>query len=149
MALRAKLLLTLTMLPIFLAPQAVGANDFSLRTSTPVSSEGYLSLNWESTTITSDANGKLRLQVANNKEFSNIFASYELIDQTQVSISGLPDGQYFARLISTQLAPVSDVASFRVEHRDLHNAWLLFSLGALLFVLLIATIFLLSRTRAR
>ncbi len=148
MPLRATWLLTSVAL-FFLAEASWGltAYPFELQTSTELATEGYLGLSWQPASGSAD-DRRISLQVATSPNFESIFASYNLVQQQQVSLSGLADGDYFARLLDHTQTPVSNVASFRVQHRDLAAAWLLFALGAALFSLLLGILLNLQK-RAR
>lgn len=146
MAPRATLFLTLTTLLIFFAHPARPAPPLTLQAPASAASEGYLTFRWPmvDTGFTLDAppalEGQLALQLAHSPAFDAIAFRYPLYEQAQATVSGLPDGTYFARLVSDVQGPVSNVVEFRVQHRDLGHAGLLFSLGALLFALLIVTL---------
>ena len=136
--------MSLCILLLFVTNHLHAAPVTSLQASTEVASEGYLGFSWQPPAAVK-LEQKFYLQVAGDRQFNRIIASYPLLGQSRASVSGLNDGNYFSRLVNAQKQPLSNVAQFTVKHRNLHTAWMLFSLGAFLFALLVAAVIRLSR----
>lgn len=149
MPLRAALLLT-TVAVLFLTEASWGLTvyPFNLQTSSDLVTEGYLSLSWQPSTD-SRKDQPIAMQLATEPNFQAAFATYNLAQQQQVSLSGLANGEYYARLIDSTETPISNVTSFHVQHRELTTAWLLFAVGALLFLLLTGILLLLQKSSSR
>ena len=107
--------------------------EILLSSDSEVSSEGYFVLSWQSDTANS-----LSLQQANSENFSQIKTT-SLPANGAVTITGLVNGRYFFRVISA--TEPSNTVLVEVKHHSLVKAFGFFSLGFLLFAVLLLTIF--------
>lgn len=127
-------------LTLSLAGAAVAGQPLRLSSSVETSMEGFLTLSWSK----SDALSPAVLELAADNRFKKTIRSVplnsQIVEKAQVHISGLSDGDYFARLLAEDASPVSDTVVFRVQHRDLGTALSIFAIGAALFITLIAVV---------
>lgn len=99
-----------------------------------------MTLSW----VGEDVNRKDVLQVSTDVAFEELVRvvplNLQVVEKSQIHISGLVDGFYYARLAAADGAPASGVAEFEVRHRQLGTALVIFCVGAALFVALIAVV---------
>ncbi len=98
-----------------------------------LASEGYITISWKDR-FQSAPN---TIQVALDASFTQLVREIKLIDQESVHLSGFDNGMYYVRLIETHTNQASQPSTFTVQHRNLSDALKFFSLGMILFVLLI------------
>lgn len=109
---------------------AAQANDTPVSFSSPASlssDTGFAALSW------TNATGKpVLLQRASTPEFNDAVSVYKGLNGSYF-ISGLRDGVYFFRLRSEQ-GVWSEAVRLDVSHHSAQKAWLLFGLGAIVFL---------------
>lgn len=123
---------------------ATAAPSLKLSASGATSQEGFLTFSWQ------PADGApAALELALDSGFARpvrtVPLNSQILEKGQVHISGLQDGEYVARLVSESYEPLSNVVRFDVRHRSLKLALLIFSVGAVLFTILLALVFRFSR----
>ncbi|MBS3799958.1 MAG: fibronectin type III domain-containing protein [Thioalkalivibrio sp.] len=96
------------------------------------STDGGFTLAWE-------ADEPVQLEQASGPDYANARIVYQGRDTSTV-VSGLPDGEYRFRLRAAGADQWSDVATITVEHHSLGRAFGFFAVGAVVFLVLIATI---------
>jgi hypothetical protein len=112
-------------------------------------SEGFITLSFEGY----PKEEPVHIQISSDPQFQNLVRDIKLKAQSQVHLSGFNDGDYYARIVpivSSSAASSADQSTmhsthFKVEHRDLKSATLLFGLGAALFVILVVSLFRFTR----
>jgi hypothetical protein len=107
----------------FAAPQ--------LSANLDVAAEGYFVLSWDAPDISSE----LTLQESREPDFSGDLEQWPVSQANQFTQSGLTNGLYFYRLADG--TSTSNVVKVEVQHHSLSRAWFFFSLGAVLFILLV------------
>lgn len=78
------------------------------------------------------------MQLATDPQFTAGLRNLALGEQNQMHISGLLDGPYYARLATDGGRIIAGPVDFQVKHRNLANALLLFGIGLVLFLTLLA-----------
>jgi hypothetical protein len=106
----------------------------TLEVDTPISTEGYFVISWQ----LSDSTQNPTLQQSTSLTFTAPH-NRQLTPQGSLTITGLPDGEYYFRLVDGE-AQLSDPLQVTVEHHTLERAGLFFALGLVLFIILVATI---------
>lgn len=111
------------------------------------SNAGYFSVEWNSLTthqsgaeqvlIDSAGNTPLYLQLATNESFSPELQLLDVTHQDKIHLTGYDEGTYFLRLLDEQQNVLSNVASVTVAHHSLLRVWLVFAVGAIMFLILI------------
>lgn len=96
------------------------------------STDGGFTLAWE-------ADAAVQLEQASVADEADARILYQGHDTSTV-VSGLPDGEYRFRLRAVGADQWSDVATVTVEHHCLARAFGFFAVGAVVFLVLIATI---------
>jgi len=124
----------LLILIIFPASLVAAPMTSSLAVNTELSKEGFVTLNWDAQNNATSVN----LLISTDAAFTHRIYDLPLPGQNKVHLSGFEDGLYFARIVGEQLQPLSATVQFRVQHPSLNNAFLLFGIGLLLFLLLLA-----------
>lgn len=108
---------------------------------TAVSREGYYSLRWHDASAR-DSSGFYELERASTASFEGAKAVYRGRD-TAVFVSGLVDGSYFYRVrtaVQGRHGPWSAPFILTVKHGPIAVAWLLFAIGAVIFLAIIAVV---------
>ncbi|MBT8148204.1 MAG: hypothetical protein KJN90_15200 [Gammaproteobacteria bacterium] len=126
-------------LGVFLFPSLHAAPP--LTSDLSISSEGYFVLSWET-----ESDLELVLQQSSNPTFTTDLEQWSVTGATQFTQSGLTNGDYFYRLIDDGGA--SNTVSVEVAHHSLNRAAFFFTLGAVLFGILISVL-LLGRQRTQ
>lgn len=162
------LVLTLTASPLWANNEVPPANKITLTSSTSLSSEGYFVLSWESepwesepleskaSQDTSNISNSLLLLQASNAEM-HIPEIREVQGSGAITLSGLSDGKYFFKLVSSEnlntdtntlsgtdistTARSSNVVQVDVKHHSLHKAFVFFTVGLILLIVLCLSIF--------
>jgi hypothetical protein len=123
---------------------ALAADSSGLSSSTQLSHDGVVTLSWN---INGEA--EIALQQAQNKpeEYTTLYMGKD----TASVISGLSDGDYFFRIGLKQ--PDGSFSyhpplKVQVEHHPLATAWMIFAIGALVFLSTVILIFRGSRVHA-
>lgn len=115
---------------------------------------GYYDLEWglasESTTDKSDSSNQnnnsasnndiavaTTLEISNDKTFNNISHKINISYQDTIHLTGFSNGRYYIRLLDDSGERVSNIAQVGVEHHSMNRVWTIFTLGAILFVLLV------------
>lgn len=101
-----------------------------------VSTEGYFVLSWNAPAEFSDLT---LLQEAGPNATATDIRATRLPASGAITLTGLVDGDYTYRLLAND-QPVSNIVSISVQHHSLSRALGFFSLGLLLFSILIGTI---------
>ncbi len=91
-----------------------------------LSNTGYTQLYWEK-----KDDFPIEVQQATNLEFGDAQTIYQG-NNTSLFLSGLKNGEYFYRLRSED-GTFSEPISLKVKHDSIQQAWLLFTLGAMVF----------------
>ena len=91
-----------------------------------LSNTGYTQLDWEK-----KDDSAIEVQQATNPQFGDAQTIYQG-NNTSLFLSGLKNGEYFYRL-RTEDGTFSEPISVEVKHDSIQQAWLLFSLGAVVF----------------
>ncbi len=112
--------------------------EISLNSNTTLAAEGYFVLSWES-----DADSPLTLEQSNRADFSEVISTRVAADG-DITITGLIDGDYYFRLLNDNLQQ-SNLLRIEVAHHSLVRALAFFSLGLVLFIILLLTIYIGSR----
>ncbi|MGR8931250.1 MAG: fibronectin type III domain-containing protein [Gammaproteobacteria bacterium] len=102
-----------------------------LNSDTKLSTAGYFQLSWQDSSSQS-----FTLQQASNAEFRDAATLYRGPDQATV-ISGLPNGNYFYRVRSSD-GQWSKTMEVSVKHHSLVKALGFFGLGAVMFITMVA-----------
>lgn len=123
----------MTWLILYATRPTVWAAETSLSSDTPVSSEGYFVLSWDS-----ESNANVRLQQATNSNFIET-SEQELPPRGSLTVTGLRDGEYFFR-IQRDSATLAGPILVSVQHHSITRALGFFGLGLLLFSALVVTI---------
>lgn len=118
-----------------LGSSTLWAAEIALQSNSELVHEGYFVLSWVSTPPSSKS---IVLQQSTTKSFSNP-RQFSLPADGSITITGLTDGHYFFRAIQNNLH--SNTVSIRVSHHSLQKAGLFFTIGLLLFAILLLTIF--------
>lgn len=115
----------------------------TLTTDTSIAAEGYFVLSWDLAALSEDvATNKLVLQQAAEAEFTQ--ADNILIAPSgRMTITGLPDGTYYYR--AGTASGWSEVLQVSVRHHSLQRAFVIFTMGLLMFAVLAAVIFIGNR----
>ncbi|ACV27464.1 hypothetical protein [Kangiella koreensis] len=121
--------------------------ELKLEPSEQDSNAGYFSVEWNSSNtnqidpqrvlIDSADKSPLYLQLSTNESFSPQLQLLDVTHQDKIHLTGYDDGTYFLRLLDEQQNVLSNVASVTVTHHPLARVWLVFGIGALMFVILI------------
>ena len=78
------------------------------------------------------------LVLAKEPSFSDITHNITIHEtQRSISLTGLNDGRYFARLFDEKNHPVSNPVEVTVKHHSMQRVWIIFISGAMLFLILI------------
>ena len=77
------------------------------------------------------------LEVSNQKMFNNISHKIDISYQDSIHLTGFSDGVYYIRLLDKSGDQVSNISQVNVKHHSMGRVWIIFSMGAILFVLLI------------
>ena len=109
----------------------------SLEADTEVASEGYMVLTWDLADAGQDAD--FVLQRARTPDFADPI-DRSIPTAGSVTITGLEDGTYHFRA-GSPIAGWSPTVAVEVRHHALGRAFGFFSLGLVLFAILMATIF--------
>lgn len=112
--------------------------EISLNSNTALAAEGYFVLSWES-----DADSPLTLEQSSSADFGQVISTMVAADGN-ITITGLMDGDYYFRLLDDNLQQ-SNLLRIQVAHHSLVRALAFFSLGLVLFIILLLTIFIGSR----
>jgi hypothetical protein len=102
-----------------------------------IATAGFYRLNWETEAES------FELQEASSPGFENTTTSYSGPDRATV-ISGKPDGTWYYRVRAStngQPGPWSNPATVTVAHHSLGRAVMFLSLGFIVFVAIVLTIF--------
>jgi hypothetical protein len=102
-----------------------------------VSTAGYYQLNWQQ-----KSPGNVELQEARSKDFIKAKTLYLGPDQASF-ISGRQDGEYFYRARPVESSNTSDwsnTVKVTVKHHSLNRAFLFFTAGAIVFLLILFVI---------
>lgn len=110
-----------------------------LNSNTDVATAGYFQLSWRADLQTAP----YVLQQSQSPSFSNPKTRYQGTDTATV-LSGVPDGTYHFRVLD-KTGTASNSISVEVKHHSLEKAFGFFTLGALMFVILIAVLITASR----
>ncbi|MEQ8953320.1 MAG: hypothetical protein RL120_04240 [Gammaproteobacteria bacterium] len=122
---------------LFATKPPLWAAESSLTADTTLSTEGYFVLSWASL---ADA---VALQQSDSPGFLE-FTSRDLPGSGQITITGLEDGDYYFRLLGDD-GTVTEPLVIEVQHHPLSRALLFFSLGLILFLILLSTIYIGNR----
>lgn len=112
-----------------------------LSTSDSAPTAGYFQLTWSEKL----PSGSI-LQQSTSPDFASV-REWQVSDSESFSMSGLSNGEYFYRLQNAADQSWSNTVTVRAQHHSLAKAWLFFAVGALLFVYLVAYIFLHQRRK--
>lgn len=104
----------------------------TLSSDLSISNEGYFVLSWDG----EEADQDLVLQQATDIAFSSEIEEWVVTGASQFTQSGLVDGVYYFRLVDN--TDSSNTISVEVAHHSLGRATFFFSLGAILFGVLVA-----------
>ena len=135
-SLPALLLFSLLTTTVFAAPP--------LTADTALAREGYFVLRWS---VEENPGARLILQQSANPDFAEFTAAngeptsidqWDVSNAVQFTQSGLDNGDYYYRL--TDDFGVSNTVQVTVEHHSLVRALMFFSMGLLLFLILVAMI---------
>lgn len=89
----------------------------------------------------------VNLQVAADNNFHHLVRDLTLHAQQQVHLTGFPNGVYFARLLDQHGRSLTHSTHFEVRHHNLQTAWVLFSVGFVLFTLLLFVVMRFTRQK--
>jgi len=106
-----------------------------LSVDTPLSAEGYFVLSWDNAQSVSSA---INLLQSNTPAFVES-RTRDIPANGSVTITGLADGDYYFRL-QDGVSLLSNTVQVRVAHHSLGRAFAFFSVGALVFGILIISI---------
>lgn len=122
------------LLPIIVLMASPTSAQPLLKTNTDLSTAGYFQLNWDSP----ESGTNYQLQQASDPSFSSYKPIYEG-DNTASVLSGLSDGFYHFRVLDEQ-GVASNIVTVRVQHHSLEKAIAFFSLGAVMFLILLTVL---------
>lgn len=121
--------------------------EFELTPHEQSSNAGYFSVEWNSLTTNQSEDEQVLLdsayeapkylQLATNEGFSPELQLLDIGYQDKIHLTGYDDGTYFLRLLDEQQNVLSNVASVTVAHHSYKRVWLVFGIGAVMFVILI------------
>ena len=78
------------------------------------------------------------LKISLDQSFSIISHSIDIHStQRAISLTGFSDGVYYAQLFDDKNQPVSNQVKVTVEHHSMTKVWIIFTSGAVLFLILI------------
>ena len=78
------------------------------------------------------------LKISPDQSFSTISHSIDIHStQRAISLTGFSDGTYYAQLFDDMNQPVSNQVKVTVEHHSMTKVWIIFTSGAVLFLILI------------
>jgi|GEM_PF-2376854 len=121
----------------------------SLTVNTELSKEGFVTLSWDLQRDAQNNATPVNLQISKDAAFSHRLRELQLPQQNKVHLSGFENGLYYARLVGEQQQPLSAIIQFRVQHHSLKNAFLLFGIGLLLFIILLVCLLQFTRKHAQ
>lgn len=111
------------------------------------SNAGYFSVEWSRSNtsqidpkqvlIDSAEKSPLYLQLATSESFSPQLQLLDVSHQDKVHLTGYNEGTYYLRLLDEQQNVLSNVASVTVAHHSVLRVWLVFGVGAMMFIILI------------
>jgi len=119
----------------------MAAGNVSLQTDQAVSTAGYYQLSW-----TLDEDKKNVVYLVTEIVGENSIIIYEGTDTATV-LSGKPDGTYSYVVRTKEDAHISNQVSVTVLHHSLSAAFIFFSLGAIVFIAILTSIFLGNKTQ--
>lgn len=122
------------LIPLFiiLSP-ALQAAEFRAEKSQIDSNDGHLKLEWDA-----PDDVKVEVQKSDSKDFKNPSVLYKGIDRASF-ISGLENGDHFFR-IREEGGSWSPTLTIHVKHQSLQLAFILFALGAVVFILTVLVV---------
>lgn len=132
---RAQFLAYLLWLVGIPASMPLCAAEVSLTTDTTLSTEGYFVLNWETIDPSSQP---VILQQSDSEDFS-VDREFTLPSNGSITITGLDNGHYYFRAYQ-EGSPFSNTVAIEVVHHSLQRALFFFSIGLVLFLILVVTI---------
>jgi len=119
--------------------------ELSLSSNTFVSTEGYLVLNWESGL---PQNTSLSLFRSANPAFDDPVLK-TVPANGSMTVTGLENGSYYFQLRNPDdMLQSSNTINVEVSHHSLTRAFMFFSIGLVLFLILVAAIFAGERRKA-
>lgn len=143
----------LTMTVASLSASAAQPETVKLQASESLSTAGYFNLSWNSvirdsvTAETASGNDEFVLQQSGSAEFADPI-EWHLKKSTSFAMSGLENGTYYYRVgLWPQPEAWSNVVQVEVKHHSLEKALAIFTLGALIFCVLVAVV-LINRKQA-
>jgi len=116
----------------------VWAADISLSSNTTLSTEGYFVISWASE---AGVDTPVVLQQSPSENFGTTLSrEFNLPAYGSVTITGLTDGAYYFRVTHAGQSSFSDLLVVEVAHHSLSRALTFFSVGLVLFLILLGTI---------
>lgn len=76
------------------------------------------------------------LEISNEETFNEISHKIDISYQDSVHLTGFPNGVYYIRLLDKSGMRVSNISQVNVEHHSMSRVWVIFTMGAILFALL-------------
>jgi len=77
------------------------------------------------------------LEISSDKTFNNISHKINISYQDTIHLTGFSNGKYYIRLLDDSGERVSNISQVDVEHHSMNRVWTIFTLGAILFALLV------------
>ena len=79
-----------------------------------------------------------QLKISSEQSLTTISHSIDIHStQRAISLTGFSDGIYYAQLFDNNDQPVSNLVKVTVEHHSMTKVWIIFTSGAVLFLILI------------
>lgn len=91
------------------------------------------------TLVDDETHTATQLLIATDQTFSEVTHTIPIHStKRKVSLTGFSDGEYYVRLFDGNNEPVSNTLKVTVKHHSMDRVWIIFTSGAVLFILLIA-----------
>ena len=114
---------------------SVASDTPVLQSNTTLATAGYYQLSWQH-----DIGSNYELQESTVADFSVAQTLYTGMDTASV-ISGKPDGIYYYRLrINNPQSAWSEPVAVTVKHHPIERAFVFFTLGVVIFILVLVTV---------
>jgi hypothetical protein len=131
-------LLLLPAIALVLTAQITSAADLHLSSDSEIATAGFYQLSWEIPGQLS----QIELHESRNPGLSDYRVVYRGPDLAR-AVSGKSDGEYYYRVVSVgdKKARASNIVKVTVAHHPLKNAFLFFTIGAIVFIAILVAIF--------
>ncbi|HET8817000.1 MAG TPA: hypothetical protein VFM61_06080 [Pseudidiomarina sp.] len=127
---------------VFFTATPVSAQDYQLSGPNAPVRAGYFVVEASQSQSAATADLQLRdlqLQQSVSESFDDAKYYHFFGDFSELTVTGVPSGNYFLRLVDSAGSPRSNIIEVRVDHYPLWQALTLFFIGLILFVILLIT----------